>query len=125
MQLQKPDITYLNERLPAPIQNEKQAKALIDDAFLIVKTQLKKSSIEPDIDAVKLVVASMVIRVLNTDNLGGEYTQKTQTAGPYTTSYTYNQTAGALYITKREKELLGVSNLKVSSVEPYRASIGG
>lgn len=88
------------------------AEVLLQDASVEVRSALKRAGIDTtddfDADAAKIVVCGMVKRsMIAGDNSPGVTTAQ-ETAGPFSRSFTYANPTGDLYMTKREKQLLGI-----------------
>lgn len=99
---------------------EDRASVLLDDASAIL-TKLV------DVDAtdteqaylLKETCANMVIRAMSA-SVGDSYgaTSMSMTAGPYSQSWQYSAPTGALYLTKMEKRLLGITTSYIGSIRP-------
>jgi len=89
------------------------AEVLLQDASVEVRSALKRAGIDTtaddfDTDAAKIVVCGMVKRsMIAGDNSPGVTTAQ-ETTGPFSRSFTYANPTGDLYMTKREKQLLGI-----------------
>lgn len=68
------------------------------------------------------VICAMVKRSLmnNDEQLG--ITNHTMTAGSYNENITFSNPNGDMYLTKNEKKLLGIGQVKIGAIRPY---IGG
>ncbi len=94
-----------------------RAQYLIDDAVVLIETLLtnqKKSIADVDPNLLKMVICSMVSRVLDSGTDTGLYSAKTESAGVYSHTFTYAQTGNNLYLARKEKALLGLSGLRIS-----------
>ncbi len=87
------------------------AEVLLQDASVEVRSALKRGGVDTDdvdTDAAKIVVCGMVKRsMIAGDNSPGVTTAQ-ETTGPFSRSFTYANPTGDLYMTKREKQLLGI-----------------
>lgn len=87
------------------------AAVLLEDASVEVRLLLKRAGVpevEVDADAARIVVCGMVKRsMIAGDNSPGVTTSQ-ETTGPFSRSFTYANPTGDLYLTKREKLLLGL-----------------
>ncbi len=100
-----------------------RAYALLGDATAMIYQAFRKGN--KDIKAVdpallRMVCVNMVCRVLDGGTDTGLYSAKTQTAGVYSQTLTYAQAGNSLYISRREKSMLGLSGSRISFV-----SMGG
>lgn len=89
------------------------ADVLLEDASVEVRSALKRAGIDPtaddfDIDAAKVVVCGMVKRSMIAGDSAPGVTTAQETTGPFSRSFTYANPTGDLYMTKREKQLLGI-----------------
>ena len=105
---------------PLSVEEGALAEALLTDAAYMLSKQVIVDETD-DTQAYLLMVIScnMVKRAMmnsGTDMLG--ITQTSMTAGPYTQSYTYQNPSGDMYITNRERRLLGIGTLKIGSISP-------
>lgn len=100
--------------------DKERAEVLLEDASALL-VSLGVDAMSEDLtllDNAKRVCCSMVARSLNasTDMMG--VTQMSQTAGPYTMSFTPSNSGGDLYLTSMEKKSLGIGRAKVYSISP-------
>lgn len=80
-----------------------RAGVLLDDASAMIRALCPDAD---DADVLKLVACAMVKRaMLAADAPGVKTTQ--ETAGPFSTSLTYSNPMGDLYLTAAEKRLIG------------------
>lgn len=69
-------------------------------------------------DALRQVSCNMVQRVMSvTDDIYG-VSKGTMTADIYSQSWTYDNPSGVMYITKSEKDMLGVSSAYLRTIRP-------
>lgn len=89
---------------------EAQATVFLDDASAMLSKLV-------DVDAddteqaylLKMVCADMVIRKMSASSDAVGVDQSSITAGPYSQTYHFANPTGAMYVTKAEKHLLGIS----------------
>lgn len=99
---------------------EARASVLIDDASAIL-AKLVPVDDSDDAQAYLLreVCANMVIRAMGvTDAASFGADSMSMTAGPYSQSWQYSNPSGALYLTKMEKRLLGISTSYIGTIRP-------
>lgn len=98
--------------------DKEKAEALLEEAAVMILSKCK----EPDEDVAKVVSCRMVRRALASNDadiypMGA--TQGTMTAGSYSQSWTVsNGSTGELYLSKTEKDMLGIGN-KLGVSNPY------
>ncbi len=105
------------------VDEQSRASVLLQDASTMLTvsfTNQKKDITKVDADLLKLVCCNMVSRVLDAGTDTGLYSAKTESAGVYSQTFTYATTGNGLYITRKEKALLGLSGLRITSM-----SVGG
>ena len=99
---------------------EARAAVLIDDASAILASMVTVDETDEQQAALlKTVCCSMVIRamsVTDADNFG--VSSMTMTAGPYTQQRSYSNPSGDMYLTKQEKNWLGINGGFVGSFAP-------
>lgn len=101
------------------VDEKARAAALIEDSqVMIVSTfkQYNKDIEKADPQALRMVVCNMCQRVLSANLNAGDITQMTESAGPYSQTYTYSQPGTSLYIAKKERKLLGIYGARIGSV---------
>lgn len=98
-----------------PLTNTERdtAAVLVEDASVEVRSLLKRSGIDElapefDADAARVVVCGMVKRSMIAGDTAAGVTTAQETTGPFSRSFTYSNPTGDLYLTKRERQLLGV-----------------
>lgn len=79
--------------------------ALLADASDLIRTSCPNWQTAGE-TSLRRVTCAAVIRALQTADMAG-VTQSSQTAGPFTQSWSYSNTGGDLYLTKAEKKTLG------------------
>lgn len=96
------------------------ANALIEESAVIIDAYNSKANTNIKM----LVTCQMVRRVIDSSStfpMGAS--QGTMTAGPYSQNWTVGSgSVGELYLAKREKEMLGVSN-KIGSYSPVEGLV--
>lgn len=99
------------------------ATALIGDATAKITTLCTRSGIDiadKSLTAnLKAVTCSMVKRAMSTSKDMFGVTQQSQGAGVYSGSVTFSNPMGDLYLTKEEKNLLGLTRTRIGSIRPY------
>lgn len=100
-----------------PLTAEEAARAdvLLEDAAALIRSALKGFP-EPDPDALKVASVAMVKRAMVAGDREG-MSQASQTAGPYSASWSYANPDGALYLGSAERQLLGLSRWFVGSMQ--------
>ncbi len=104
-------------------EEQSRASVLLEDASTMLTVSFsnsKKDITKVDASLLKLVCCNMVSRVLDAGTDTGLYSAKTESAGVYSQTYTYATTGNGLYITRKERALLGLSKLVITSI-----SVGG
>ena len=87
--------------------DESRATALLSLVSSVICSQANTDEIEPDI--LKLVTCRVVSRMLQSDGMPG-VTQESWGASPYSGSVSYANPSGDIYLTKFEKDLLGIGD---------------
>lgn len=80
---------------------------------------------ESQAELLKVVSCNMVIRAMSAaaDTFG--VSQTSMTAGPYTQSWSYSNPSGDMYLTKMERNMLGISSGYIGSIQPRIAGAYG
>lgn len=99
---------------------ESRCRALLADASDLIRTTCPNWQAAGQ-DTLRRVCCAVVIRAMQSGDMQG-VTQTSQTAGPFTQSWSYRDPAGALYLTKAEKRSLG-GTLRLGSID--MATMGG
>lgn len=99
---------------------ETRCMALLDDASDLIRTTCPNWHAAGQ-DTLRRVCCAVVIRSMQSGDMQG-VTQTSQTAGPFTQSWSYSDPAGDLYLTKQEKRSLG-GTLRLGSID--MATMGG
>lgn len=84
---------------------ETRCVALLADASDLIRTTCPNWQ-EAGEDTLRRVTCAAVIRALQSGDMAG-VTQSSQTAGPFSQSWSYSNPSGDLYLTKAEKKALG------------------
>jgi hypothetical protein len=98
---------------PLSAAEKETATVLLDDASAEVRAILRRAGIDYlaadfDSDAAKIVVCGMVKRGMVASDATPGVTTEQETTGPFSRSFTYANPTGDLYMTKRERQLLGL-----------------
>ena len=75
---------------------------------------------EHQAEVLKIVSCNMVSRRMAADTAGVD--QVSYTMGPFAQSAHYANPGGDMWLTKREREMLGIGGFKVGTIRPY---VGG
>ena len=101
-----------------------RAEALLEDAATILEARVRVDiSDQAQMGRLRLVSCAMVNRALQaaaSDAYG--MSNATYTMGPVTQSATFANPSGDLYLTKGERDLLGIGGTTIGSI---RARVGG
>ena len=81
---------------------EKRAEVLLEDAAVVIDSYTRGRA--ASVDALRVVSCNMVKRAMDADRSG--VSQQTETAGPYSQTFTWANPNGDMYITKRERDML-------------------
>lgn len=96
---------------------EAQADTLCADASAIIDSLVTVG--DDKLELAKVVVCNMVIRAMSaaqSDNFG--LSQGSMTAGVYTQSWSYANPSGDMYLTKLDKQMLGITRGYIGSIPP-------
>lgn len=96
---------------PLSKTEETAAAVLLGDASVEVRVALKRAGLAEaaiDNEAAKIVVCGMVKRSMIAGDTNPGVTTEQETTGPFSRSFTYANPTGDLYLTKRERQLLGL-----------------
>lgn len=94
---------------------EAQADTLCEDASAIIDSLVTVD--EGKLELAKVVCCNMVIRAMSasqSDAYG--LSQGSMTAGVYTQSWTYSNPSGDMYLTKLERQMLGIGQGYIGSI---------
>ncbi len=101
------------------VDEQGRAEVLLEDATTMLKVSFdnqKKDISKVDANLLTLVCCNMVSRVLDAGTDTGLYSAKTESAGVYSQTFTYAHSGTGLFITRKEKALLGLSGLRISTI---------
>ena len=107
-----------------------RASVLLDDASAMLKRAMDASGIAVDAEndafmqSLKAVCCSMVRRAMSTPIDGPTVSNTSQTAGPFSQSFTYSNPSGDLYMTSGEKRQLGIGRMRIGSIPARIAPYG-
>lgn len=108
-------------------ENLEYASAILRQAFKArgADLDLRLATGELEEIILKRVTCEIVKRVYSTNNLpfGGDFTQLTQSATPYSTSITPTTSAGSFYIKASELKFLGLSSMRVVSFDLIKGGV--
>lgn len=99
---------------------ETRCAALLADASDLIRTTCPNWQ-TAGADTLRRVTCAAVIRALQSGDMAG-VTQSSQTAGPFSQSWSYSNPSGDLYLTKAEKKALG-GTVRLGSTDMSR--LGG
>lgn len=91
--------------------DEARAEALLPLVSAAIDSMCRADGIEPysiDAGVLRLVTCQAATRMLMTSDAGYGVTQQSWGASPYSGSASYANPTGDLYLTKTEKDLLGI-----------------
>ena len=94
-----------------------QADTLCADASAIIDSLVTVTA--DKMELAKVVCCNMVIRAMSasqSDAYG--LSQSSMTAGPYTQSWSYANPSGDMYLTKLDKQMLGITRGYIGSIRP-------
>lgn len=94
--------------------------ALLADASDLIRTTCPNWHTAGE-GTLRRVTCAAVIRALQSGDMAG-VTQSSQTAGPFSQSWSYSNPSGDLYLTKQEKRSLG-GTVRLGSID--MATMGG
>lgn len=98
---------------PLSASERARAEVLLSDASGIIEAELSEAGRSADgaddalAASLRAVCCSMVRRVMAND-VDGDYTQASVTAGSFSQQYTFANPAGDMYLTAQERRLLGI-----------------
>lgn len=107
-----------------------RVKATLEDASALLRSLFRKRhgrawepGVCPDFDGnAKSVCCAATSRAIDVPGGMAGVTQMSETAGPFTASASFGAASGSLYVTKGERERLGLSGGRLGSL---RARCGG
>lgn len=115
---------------PLEPSEEARAKALLADATALMMREMAASGVEVDegdevqAQALKAVCCAVVRRCMGAPIDGPTVSNTSQTAGPFSQSFTYSSPSGDMYLTSGEKRELGVGKARIGSIPARIAPFG-
>lgn len=109
--VQHASLDDLKELWPGGSLDEARAGALLQLVSAAIDSMCTSDGIDPesiDADVLRLVTCQAATRMLMTSDAGYGVTQQSWGASPYSGSASYANPTGDLYLTKTEKDLLGI-----------------
>lgn len=111
---------------PLSASERGRAEALLGDAAAILSAEFRALGREIDpgdaalASSLRAVCCSMVRRVMAND-VDGDYTQASVTAGSFSQQYTFANPAGDMYLTAQERRTLGIPKrrMRLGFVGPF------
>lgn len=111
---------------PLSASERGRAEALLGDATAILSAEFRALGREIDpgdaalASSLRSVCCSMVRRVMAND-VDGDYTQASVTAGSFSQQYTFANPAGDMYLTAQERRTLGIPKrrMRLGFVGPF------
>lgn len=107
------------------VEDKELLEEILMDATRFIATKLERKGIDPDnpdkADLYMQVCRAVANRCLDReseDAIPDGIVQMTHTEGPFTKSYTLGNAFGDMYLTKAEKDLLGLSGSRIRFICP-------
>lgn len=101
---------------------EERAAVLLGDASAVLSSLVDVDGSEEQAEVLRIVCCNMVMRVMSADVTNGSATfgvsQQSITAGPYTQSFSYSNPTGDFYLTRVEKQMLGIGSSYIGELRP-------
>lgn len=107
-------VSDLELRWHIPEGCSERAQALLEDAAVLIESEMRAAHVRINkkdgfqASALKIVSCSVVKRVLASSQ-EGDYSQMSRTAGSFNEQFTFSNPSGDMYLTAREKSMLGIS----------------
>ena len=107
-----------------------RASVLLDDATALVSRACGASGVDFEggdecfQQALKAVTCSVVARAMSAPVDGPTVSNTSQTAGPFSQSFTYSNPGGDLYLTSSERKELGIGRARIGSIPARIAPYG-
>ena len=103
-----------------------RATVLLKDATVYIASLCEENEISLDplsedlTEKLRIVTSEVVIRRMKVPMDQAAVTQFSQTTGPFSTQQTYSNPEGGFYLTKAERQLLGVKKARqrIGSIQP-------
>lgn len=113
------------------VEDEKRLSALLSDASLFLASQ-RGLVIDPDDSMQAALLTAVTCAMVHRSMMAGSYaglSSVSQGAGGYTASVGVYNPSGDFYLTKGEKQALGISGARIGSVAPvidgwYGSNVG-
>ena len=102
------------------VEDEKRLEALLADASLFLASQ-RGLVIDPDDGTQAALLTAVTCAMAHRSMMAGSYaglSSVSQGAGGYTASVSVYNPSGDFYLTKGEKQALGISGARIGSVAP-------
>lgn len=115
---------------PLSPQERERASVLLEDATALVSRACGSSGVDvgdPDEafqQALKAVTCAVVSRAMSAPVDGPTVSNTSQTAGPFSQSFTYSNPSGDLYLTSGERKELGIGRARIGSIPARIAPYG-
>ena len=122
------DIEALETKYNLTEAQKEVAEIYLRDATLTISEYLRSrgkspEDIEPDI--LEMVTRDAAYRALSSISNGRDVSQYTQSAIGYSETFTFSNSSGDIYLTKKEKKLLGLGGSRTYCIMPHIGSICG
>ncbi len=111
------DVSELEARWrPLTQEEQERASVLLCDASAMLDALVGDREVPTHI--LCMVACGMVQRAMSANADAFGLTQQTMTAGPYSQSWSYSNPSGDFYLTKAERQMLGLGRQKAYSIRP-------
>lgn len=106
----------------------RRADVLLGDASVFLSSLMRKGGVgvvpsdSIQSETLKAVCCAMVQRAMSAGTDSAPFSQESVAAGPFSQSYTYANPNGDMYVTKMERQRLGLDGQRMGSIRPR---IGG
>jgi len=102
-------------------EDAERLEALLSSASAIIQMEGGKTEDLTEVEAsvYKGVASDMVYSFVTQENWG-DVSQRTQTAGSFTESFSFRTPPGALRLTIPQRKLLGLNRMVIGSIPPMR-----
>lgn len=123
-------VSDLELRWHIPEGLSERAEALLEDAAVLIESEMRAAHIRVNKkdkfqeSALKIVSCSVVKRVLASSQ-DGDYSQISRTAGSFNEQFTFSNPSGDMYLTAREKSMLGITQGRSRIAQIGIATKGG
>ncbi len=113
---------------PLAADEAERAEVLLMDATALISSMrgLGDADGEDELAQANLTAVTCAVVRRAMDAGGGAYgvSQMSETVGPFSSSVSFANPAGDLYLTKVERRLLGIGGMRVGFVGPWREGVG-